>query len=292
MIMPRKLLEPMKSTEQHSYPRELKVHLNSVEEWRDFYQKHRFISDENFLSYLVGEICKDGFICPFHQRQIAPSEIILGAPNYREGLLADGLNSRLRAVLSEMARAAEGRAPGDISIYAPEAVTHFALLLRGRHARFIGSEFTTDPAVMEGLFPIPFENLLALSFPDAVFDVVVINDVFEHVPDIDRCLREACRVTRPGGRLITTFPFNIGFDDSIVKARMRAGEIEYLTEPEYHGNPVDPKGSLVFEIPGWNILERTRVAGWSSAEIVYEQSVERGIVGGGVSGIFTMVAVR
>jgi SAM-dependent methyltransferase len=283
----------MQATAQHKYPRELKAHLNSFEEWRDFYRDHRVINNPNLLEYLVGEIQKDGFWCPFHRRHLTPEEIVLvGAPNYREGLLAAGLNSRLRAVLSELHHAVEGRAPGDLRIYAPEAVTQLALLLRGRYARFIGSEFTTDPAVMEGLFPVPFENLLALSFPDAVFDVVVINDVFEHVPDIDRSLSEICRVTKPGGRLLTTFPFNIGYYDSIIKARMNGGKIQYLVKPEYHGNPVDPNGSLVFEIPGWNILERARDAGWSSAEIVYEQSVERGIIGGGFSGIFTMVAVR
>lgn len=291
--MLRKLIKKMKSTEKQGWPRELRVRLNLFEEWNDFYHGHRFLNDPAYLEFLVGEIRGKGFTCPFHQRHIASSDIVLGAPNYREGLLAAGLNSRLRAVLLELNRATDGKTPGGIRIYAPEAVTHFALLLRGRYARFIGSEFTTDPDVKEGLFPIRFEDLLDLSFPDAVFDVVVINDVFEHVPDIDRCLSEICRVTRPGGSLITTFPFTIGTYDSIIRARMGAGGgIEYLTEPEYHGNPVDPKGSLVFEIPGWNILERARAAGWSSAEIVYEHSVEHGIVGGGVSGIFTMVAVR
>lgn len=290
--MLRKLIKKMKSTEEQGWSRELRVGLNSFEEWNDFYHGHRFLNDPAYLEFLVGEIRSNGLTCPFHQRRIAPSDIILAAPNYREGILAAGLNSRLRAVVLEMNRAMEGKAPGDIRIYAPEAVTHFALLLRGRYARFIGSEFTDDPVVKEGLFPIQFESLLDLSFSDAIFDAVVINDVFEHVPDINQCLSEIYRVTKPGGRLITTFPFAIGSYDSVIKARMNAGKIEYLSAPEYHGNPVDPQGSLVFEIPGWNILERARAAGWSSAEIVYEHSVKHGIVGGGVSGIFTMVAVR
>jgi len=290
--MLRKFIKKMKSTGKQGWPRELRVRLNSFQEWNEFYHGHRFLNDPAYLEFLVGEISSQGLACPFHQRHIAPSDIILCAPNYREGILAAGLNSRLRAVVLEMNRAMDGKAPGDICIYAPEAVTHFALLLRGRYARFIGSEFTTEPVVKQGLFPIQFESLLELSFSDALFDAVVINDVFEHVPDIDRCLSEICRVTKPGGSLITTFPFAISSYDSVIKAKMNAGKIEYLTEPEYHGNPVDPKGSLVFEIPGWNILERVRAAGWSSAEIVYEHSVEHGIVGGGVSGIFTMVAVR
>lgn len=282
----------MKLSIQQDWPRELRVRFNSREEWCAFYQGHRFLNDPAYLAFLVRQIQEDGFICPFHQRQVMPSEIIFGDPNYREGLLGGNLSSRLRAVLGELDRGTKGIPVGDVRVYAPEAITAFALLLRGRYVRFIGSEYSANQHTAENLFPIRSENLQALSFPNKVFDVVVVNDVFEHVPDIDCCLAEICRVTRPGGRLITTFPFNIGQVNSIIKARLSTTGIEYLAEPEYHGNPIDPKGSLVFEIPGWNILARARAAGWAAAEIVYEQSVERGIVGGGFSGVFTMVAVR
>ena len=282
----------MTSTKQQDWPRELKVRFNNFEEWRNYYQGHRYLNDPVYLEFLVDEIRSKGYTCPFNHKQIKPADIVVGAPNYREGLLGANLNSRLRAVLSELDRVAAGRNASDVRIYATEAITPFALMLRGRYARFIGSEYALDQQAKDSLFPIQSEDLLALSFPDAVFDAVVINDVLEHVPDVDRCLSEVCRVTRPGGSLITTFPLAIGAYDSVIKARIRDGEIEYLMEPEYHGNPVDPKGSLVFEIPGWNILDRARAAGWSTAEIVYEHSVERGIVGGGFSGIFTMVAVR
>jgi SAM-dependent methyltransferase len=125
-----------------------------------------------------------------------------------------------------------------------------------------------------------------------VFDAVVINDVLEHVPDVDLCLREVARVLRPGGALVTTFPFAMGNTQSILKARLTEHGIEYLDEPQYHGNPVDPKGSLVFEIPGWDIMERSKKSGFSSTEMVYETSLHHGIIGAGFSGIFTMVARR
>ena len=44
--------------------------------------------------------------------------------------------------------------------------------------------------------PLPFE--------DASFDVVVSNQVIEHVPDIDRFVTEARRVLRPGGRVVVS----------------------------------------------------------------------------------------
>jgi ubiquinone/menaquinone biosynthesis C-methylase UbiE len=43
-----------------------------------------------------------------------------------------------------------------------------------------------------------------LEFPDETFDIVYSNGVLHHIPEIDRCIGEARRVLRPGGRLIFT----------------------------------------------------------------------------------------
>jgi arsenite methyltransferase len=42
----------------------------------------------------------------------------------------------------------------------------------------------------------------ALPFPDGSFDVVVSNGVFNLIPSKGRMLQEACRVLKPGGRLL------------------------------------------------------------------------------------------
>ncbi len=48
-------------------------------------------------------------------------------------------------------------------------------------------------------------SAVALPFADASFDVVYSFKVLAHVPDIDTALREAVRVTRPGGVMLLEF---------------------------------------------------------------------------------------
>jgi ubiquinone/menaquinone biosynthesis C-methylase UbiE len=45
-----------------------------------------------------------------------------------------------------------------------------------------------------------------LPFRDGTFDVVLLNEVIEHVRDDASTLREACRVTAPGGRIVIYAP--------------------------------------------------------------------------------------
>jgi SAM-dependent methyltransferase len=46
----------------------------------------------------------------------------------------------------------------------------------------------------------------ALPFPDNFFDVVLLHEVIEHVSDDVQTVHEACRVVRPGGRVIIFAP--------------------------------------------------------------------------------------
>jgi ubiquinone/menaquinone biosynthesis C-methylase UbiE len=49
-------------------------------------------------------------------------------------------------------------------------------------------------------------DLESLAFPDESFDLALLNEVLEHVPDDAAALAEVCRVLRPGGRLIVLSP--------------------------------------------------------------------------------------
>ena len=45
-----------------------------------------------------------------------------------------------------------------------------------------------------------------IGFPDRYFDLVVNNQVLEHVEDLEAVLREIHRVLKPGGRVLSIFP--------------------------------------------------------------------------------------
>lgn len=50
------------------------------------------------------------------------------------------------------------------------------------------------------------EDAQSLTLSDDAFDAVLMSEVIEHLPDREAALSEACRVTRPGGRLVLTTP--------------------------------------------------------------------------------------
>ena len=98
------------------------------------------------------------------------------------------------------------------------------------------------------------ENLEHLTFPDATFDLLITQDVMEHVFDPEAAFREIGRVLKLGGAHIFTVPLVNKAAPTRRRARREtSGKIIHLREPEYHGNPVDPDGSLVTMDWGYDI---------------------------------------
>jgi ubiquinone/menaquinone biosynthesis C-methylase UbiE len=68
---------------------------------------------------------------------------------------------------------------------------------------YYGLDLNFDPALKEsqkrGLSPIE-ASATTLPFQDESFDVIVSNDVFEHIDNADQLVKETYRVLKPGGR--------------------------------------------------------------------------------------------
>jgi SAM-dependent methyltransferase len=260
---------------------------SDLESWSEFRHRNQRLFDRTFVQTIVDHALAHGVVSSFLGR-LGPEQIEVVGPNFRETLLAAGLNPRQRAILELLTQEAFYAASSDARIYAAEALTPFALHMRGRFPRFIGSEYVEGEEARQALYPIEFQDLTQLTLRSDAFDCVITNDCLEHVPDISRCLDEMYRVLRADGVLLSTFPFSFRHEN-IVKARVVGGKVEFLAEPEYHGNPAEPeKGSLVFEIPGWQILETARQSGFARSEMVLVSSVERGITATDIGGVIVM----
>ena len=128
---------------------------------------------------------------------------------------------------------------------------------------------------------IRHEDVENLSFSDDALDLIVSNDVFEHVTDPARAFAECVRVLKVGGLMLATIPFHSNNDLSITRAKLVNGRLEHILPASYHGNPVSADGSLVFTDYGWDVLKEMQVAGFSDVSVDVYASAELGHHGGG-----------
>jgi SAM-dependent methyltransferase len=100
------------------------------------------------------------------------------------------------------------------------------------------------------------ENLEQQTFKDESFDLVLMQDVFEHVFRPDRAIKEIARTLRVGGALIMTVPIVMGFKPSRRRAQLIEGNVIHLIEPpEYHGNPVPGSDGVLVTVDwGYDIV--------------------------------------
>ncbi len=272
---------------------EYRLAFRSRDQWQRFIKSQVKLANPGKIRIAGEEIARKGFV--FRAGGVLPTRQKLVGENLRESFVHDGLNGRKRAVLMELLGDLRRRGIGinDASIYAPEALGGFARYLAREFPRFRGSEYIPDPAVQAKLSPVEHQDLASLTFDDSAFDYVLVNDIFEHVPDLSPVLSEIRRVLRPGGSLLSTFPFAFKREQHLVKAVLRPdGDIDYLTDPEYHEDPVDDRGVLVFQVPGWQILEDARDAGFEDASMVYVSSPSHAVMASYISGVMVLRATR
>ena len=98
------------------------------------------------------------------------------------------------------------------------------------------------------------QDIEDLTFPDDSFDLVVTQDVLEHVLQPDRAVAELARVLRPGGAHVFTVPVSHG-RETLVRVAPKGDGVEYLLPPSYHGDPGDPDKSLVMREWGDDFVE-------------------------------------
>ena len=209
----------------------------------------------------------------------------LPIPNWRERQVCPScqLNSRQRIAfgfLRDAVKRAQGRS--EFTVYMMEQVTPIYARAKTAFAEIelIGSEYlgpeTISGTIIDG---IRHEDVHRLSMKAESVDLVVSNDVMEHVPDPRRGFGEIHRVLRVGGALFLTIPFFVATEKSVVRAELRDGKLIHHLPEVYHGNPMSEKGSLVFTDFGWDVLRLLNEAGFQHANVVAVWSFLYGCLG-------------
>ena len=149
--------------------------------------------------------------------------------------------------------------------------------LKREGENYVASQFFQDVSPGQGKHGFRCENLEKQTFADAEFDLVVTQDVLEHVLNPAAALAEIARTLKPGGAHVFTVPWYRG-KPTRVRAVEHNGSIRHLENPDYHGNPIDPNGSLVVTEWGDDLCDFIARNSGLATSIVTLNDKSRGIV--------------
>lgn len=200
---------------------------------------------------------------------------------YRDHLFCSGCGSIPRE--RGLALVLERRFPGWRALAIHEsspADRGISKKLAGEAKGYVASQFFPGESPGATVRGFRNENLEALTFPDASFDLTITLDVMEHVNQPDQVLREVGRTLRPGGAYLFTVPTYKERVTSERRAFYRPdGGIDHMAEPEYHGNPVSDAGSLVTFHYGYDFAGL--ITAWSGleVEVVRFHDPRHGVIG-------------
>lgn len=150
--------------------------------------------------------------------------------------------------------------------------------LKKHGKNYIGSQFFLKERLGEIINGIRNEDLENQTFEDETFDLVVTSDVMEHIYEPEKAFKEIHRTLKPGGVHIFSVPLiNKHQKTEIWATKGSDGEPVFLKDPEWHGNPIDKKGSPVTMHWGYDIIDFIKKHTNAICEIVYIDDLNYGI---------------
>jgi SAM-dependent methyltransferase len=104
------------------------------------------------------------------------------------------------------------------------------------------------------------ENLEELTFAENSFDIVIDQDVLEHVNNYEKAFSEICRVLKPEGSHIFTIPFN---EAKNTQLRVEKNGKEIMS-PVFHGDSIRENGIIVTVDYGKDLLGKIDKVGFET----------------------------
>lgn len=157
-------------------------------------------------------------------------------------------------------------------IYLTETLSPVYQQLAGRYSRLSSSEYfpnvKSGSTVQTHGLSVRNEDVTQLTYDDNSFKFVLCFDVLEHVPGYQSALKEFSRVLSSDGLLVLSVPFSFTQETRVRAEIDGAGDIKYLTEPCYHGDPLSKQGVLSYYDFGMDLLDEMSKAGFEETFLV------------------------
>lgn len=115
------------------------------------------------------------------------------------------------------------------------------------------------------------EDLQKLSFKDNSFDLIITQDIFEHIRRPAEAWREICRVLKPGGRHIFTLPCSKKWA-TISRVDVRGDKDVYVLPKIYHGESTGDR--LVYNNFGNDLIYVLKEIGFST-KVYWHNDLDR-----------------
>ncbi len=148
------------------------------------------------------------------------------------------------------------------AIYSAIANDLFDRIIGAGNDNFTASEYFPNVPSGTKHNGVNCEDLEQLTFADEAFDLVLTEDVLEHVRHPAKAFKEIFRVLKPAGRHIFTIPF---YSDRKTTARVdtTTDEDVYLLPEEYHGDTLRER-ILVYTDFGYDLIEQLSELGFAT----------------------------
>lgn len=153
-----------------------------------------------------------------------------------------------------------------------------SVLLRKKAKDYLETQYFPNEKLGSIVNGVRCEDLEQQNFPDDEFDLVITSDVMEHIYEPDKAFKEIYRTLKPGGAHIFSVPIINKHNPTQRWAKKdKNGNPVFLFEPEWHGNPVDKKGSPVTMHWGFDIVGFIKKHTGAEVKIVYLDDLSHGI---------------
>ncbi len=165
-----------------------------------------------------------------------------------------------------------------MSVYEPSPTSRSMEFFIDHAGNYVWSSYP-DERLADGMgYGGSCQDLEALTFGAESFDLVVSQDVFEHVANPGAAFSEVSRILAVGGSHVFTISW---YPDHPTRrqAELIDEQLVHLAPPEYHGDPFNSNGALVFNRFGSDTTDLIAEASGMKTTITEALEPRKGIRG-------------